>query len=72
MHHVDYLFIDVEGLDAEIILNFPIEKYDIKNIQIEYLHLKDKYEAVESKMHNLNYTKHNGLDVQQYDKLFSK
>lgn len=72
LHHVDYLFIDIEGIDADIILNFPIEDYDIKNIQIEYLHLKDKQESVENKMHGLNYTKHNGLDEQQYDKLFSK
>lgn len=69
---IDYLFIDVEMLDADIILNFPLERYNIKNIQIEYLHIGDKVEAVEKKMSALNYIKVNGIDVQGYDKLFTK
>jgi FkbM family methyltransferase len=69
---IDYLFIDVEMLDADIILSFPLEKYNIKNIQIEYLHIGDKVEAVERKMSAFNYIKVDGIDAQGYDKLFIK
>jgi len=39
--HIDYLSIDIEGLDYETIMSINFEKYQIKNISIEYLHLNN-------------------------------
>lgn len=36
---LDYLFIDIEGLDEKIITEIKFTKYNIKNIQFEYLHI---------------------------------
>jgi FkbM family methyltransferase len=39
LSQIDYLFIDIEGIDFEVLKMLDFEKYNIKNIQIEYLHL---------------------------------
>ena len=38
--NIDYLSIDLEGIDLEVLKSINLEMYDIKNISIEYLHLK--------------------------------
>ena len=38
-YKIDYLSIDLEGIDYDIILEIDYEKFDIKNISVEYLHL---------------------------------
>tara|TARA_B100000963_G_scaffold215353_1_gene187841 strand:- start:116 stop:814 length:699 start_codon:yes stop_codon:yes gene_type:complete len=37
--NIDYLSIDIEGSDYETIMSINFEKYNIRNISIEYLHL---------------------------------
>ena len=37
---IDFLSIDIEGLDYEVLMSIDFSKYNIKNISIEYLHLK--------------------------------
>lgn len=44
--NLDWLLLDIEGIDAEIVLSFDWDKYDIKKVEIEYLHLGDKTAAV--------------------------
>jgi FkbM family methyltransferase len=39
---VDILFVDIEGLDEDVLKATPLAKYDIDKIQVEMLHLKDK------------------------------
>lgn len=38
---LDWLLLDVEGIDAEILLTFNWSKYQIKRIEFEYLHLEE-------------------------------
>jgi len=37
--HLDWLLLDIEGIDAEVLLSFNWEKYSIKKIEFEHLHL---------------------------------
>lgn len=69
---LDYLFLDIEGLDAEISLNFNPSKYDIKNIQIETLHLGEKRDLVINHFKKHGYEMKPGLDLHGYDNLFVK
>jgi FkbM family methyltransferase len=69
---LDYLFIDVETIDADIILNLNLDKYNIKNIQIEWLHLGNKENDVLNKFISNNYIINNGIDKEGYDKMFTK
>ena len=36
---IDFLSLDIEGMDYEVIKNFKFKKFDIKNISFEHLHL---------------------------------
>ena len=37
---IDYLSIDLEGMDYEILINLNLDEFDIKRISIEHFHLK--------------------------------
>lgn len=37
--YLDWLLLDIEGIDAEVLLSFNWEKYNIKKIEFEHLHL---------------------------------
>lgn len=43
IYKIDYLSIDIEGLDYDAIMSIDFNKFNIRNISIEYLHLK-KYQ----------------------------
>ena len=36
---IDFLSLDIEGMDYEVIKNFNFKRFDIKNISFEHLHL---------------------------------
>ena len=39
INEIDYLSIDIEGLDFEVLMSINFNKFNIRNISIEYLHL---------------------------------
>jgi FkbM family methyltransferase len=71
----DRLYIDIEGLDCEIILNFDIEKYGIGRIEFEILHTdgvfaKGKnYTACVEKLKALDYKQ---TEAGQYNEAYQK
>ena len=70
---IDYLFIDIEGMDFEIIYSIDLKKYNIKNIQVEYIH----YESNELVnlilyMKDNNYIVNRPIYNNEYDILFTK
>ncbi len=52
---IDFLFLDVEGLDAEILLTFDWKKYKIKKVEFESLHLGEYAESVKNMMIGMGY-----------------
>ena len=72
LKELDWLFIDVEGLDAEIALSFDWAKYDIKRVDIEHLHLNDKREAVFNLFKQMGYVEVKGLCEYGHDTGFIK
>ncbi len=40
--NIDYLSIDLEGIDFEILMSINFKNYNISNISVEYLHLNKK------------------------------
>ena len=59
---LDWLCIDVEGLDAEIILTFDWKKYNIKRVEFEHLHLGYYTDAVKNVMIGMGYTQVDSLN----------
>ena len=57
LHDLDWLLIDVEGLDAELILNFDWPSYRIGRVDVEHLHLGNDSWKVLELLEYLGYSK---------------
>lgn len=55
INELDWLYIDIEGMEAEVLLTFDWSKYKIKRIEFEYLHLGDNYYPILQLMESLGY-----------------
>jgi FkbM family methyltransferase len=68
---VDYLFLDIEGIDFEVLQTIDFVKFDIRNIQIEVLHLDKNilYNFMTSKGYTSTKT---SFDKHGFDELFTK
>ena len=67
---LDWLLIDVEGLDSEIIMQFDFSKYNIKRVEFECIHLGDTLDFIQRKLNDLGYTQVNSLH--KFDLAFEK
>ena len=67
---LDILFLDVEGLDAEILLTFDWKKYSIKRIEFESLHLGEYSNSIKYMMIGMGYDQVESLH--QYNWAFEK
>jgi hypothetical protein len=70
--YLDYLFLDIEGIDAEVSLSLNLEKYNIKHVQVEFLHLGERQQEVIEHFLKHGYSLHPGTDSYGYDKMFIK
>lgn len=70
--YLDYLFLDIEGIDAEVALSLDLSKYDIQHIQVEFLHLGDRMNDVINHFQSNGYQLQPGIDLHGYDKMFVK
>lgn len=68
IYYLDLLCLDVEGIDAEILLTFDWKKYKIKKIEFEHLHLGYYKDAVKNMMIGLGYEQVESLH--EYDWAF--
>jgi len=57
LKELDWLLVDVEGLDAELILDFDWNSYRIKRVDVEHLHLGNDSWKVMELFESLGYTK---------------
>jgi FkbM family methyltransferase len=70
--HLDYLFLDIEGIDAEVALSLDLSKYDIQRVQVEFLHLGNKQSQVVNHFQSHGYSLQPGIDLFGYDQMFVK
>jgi len=68
--NLDWLLLDIEGIDAEVILTFNWESYNIKRIEFEYIHLGIYTETIERKFYNMGYKK--VVSLHEFDWAFEK
>jgi len=67
---LDWLLLDIEGIDSEILLTTEWKNYNIQRIEYENLHLGDKKERIEKIFENLGYKKSTSLHL--YDDAWEK
>jgi hypothetical protein len=59
--YLDWLLLDVEGIDAELLLTFNWKKYEIKKIEFEHLHLGDYSYTIEHMLIGMGYKRVDSL-----------
>lgn len=68
---LDWLLLDIEGLDAEILLSVDWQRYNIKHIEYEYIHLSNEdSRAIIDIFLNLGYMQVPALSV--FDNAFER
>ena len=71
---IDYLSIDLEGIDYEVMMEIDLSKFQIENISIEHLHLNKSQKEILIKHLNINGYSYcgYGYDHLNFDYLFKK
>ena len=71
--NIDLMAFDIEGVDAEVILDIDWNKINCLDFSFENLHLGNSYDEIEKKLnqHGFKYIG-NGLDLRGYDVMFSR
>lgn len=70
IQELDWLLLDVEGIDSELLLSTDWSKYNIKRIEFESLHLGEDKEKIHQMFKDLNYVQTNSLN--EYDEAWIK
>ncbi len=70
---IEYLSIDAEGMDFEIIMSMDFTKHNIKYISVEFLHFGKNSKKILNKLADSGYSfKGPGFDINGYDFMFEK
>jgi len=72
--NIDYLSIDIEGMDYDVLINLNLNKFQIKNISFEHLHLSffEKIKIVYKLIKHNYYFSGMGFDLRKSDWMFRK
>ena len=72
--NIDYLSIDIEGMDYDVLINLNLNKFQIKNISFEHLHLSffEKIKIVYKLIKHDYYFSGMGFDLRKSDWMFRK
>ena len=70
---IDLMGLDIEGIDADVILENDWTKINCRYLSVEHLHLGQRYQAVIDTLVNAGYKFNgDGIDVNNYDWSFIK
>ena len=71
---IDYLSIDIEGMDYSVLMKLNLKKFKIENISFEHLHLSfwQKIKIVTKLINNGYFFSGMGFDIRKSDWMFTK
>lgn len=71
---IDFLSIDIEGMDYSVLMNLDLNKFKVENISFEHLHLTlwQKIKIVSKLIKNEFFFSGMGFDVRKSDWMFTK
>ena len=72
--NIDYLSLDIEGMDYDVLFNFNLTSFDIKNISFEHLHLTfyQKIRIIFKLISKNYFFSGMGFDIRKSDWMFTK
>jgi len=74
IYNIDYLSIDIEGMDYSVLMKLDLNKFKIENISFEHLHLTfwQKIKIVYKFINNGYFFSGMGFDLRKSDWMFTK
>lgn len=69
---IEILFLDIEGLDEDVLLDTDLSQFDIANIQVERLHLRNKQLLQQHLNKHGYYETDNTYDRFGYDRIWKR
>jgi FkbM family methyltransferase len=69
---IEILFLDIEGLDEDVLLDTDLSEFDIANIQVERLHLRNKDLLQEHLNKHGYYETDDSYDRFRYDRIWKR
>jgi hypothetical protein len=74
LYEIEFLSLDIEGMDFDVLMSLDLNKFKIKNISFEHLHLSfvQKLLVIYKLTRHKYYYSGLGFDVRKSDWLFSK
>ena len=74
LKELEFLSLDIEGMDYDVLMNLNLKKFDIKNISFEHLHLSffQKLLIIFKLIRHNYYFSGMGFDIRKSDWMFSK
>ena len=74
LKELEFLSLDIEGMDYDVLMNLNLKKFDIKNISFEHLHLSffQKLLIIFKLIKHNYYFSGMGFDIRKSDWMFSK
>ena len=74
LHEIDFLSLDIEGMDYQVLYNLNLKIFRIKNISFEHLHLSlfEKFKLIKKLVNNGYLFSGMGFDLRKSDWMFTK
>jgi FkbM family methyltransferase len=73
MKNIELMAFDIEGIDADVILEVDWKNLNCLDFSFEKIHLHDKFEPIKKLLHENGFKeKGKGLDLRGYDVMFSR
>ena len=71
---VEFLSIDIEGMDYEVLINFDFNKFNLKNVSFEHIHLScwQKIKIILKLVKNGFFFSGMGFDIRKSDWMFTR
>jgi FkbM family methyltransferase len=66
------LLLDIEGVDEDVLLDTNLSNYDIANIQVELLHIRDMQALTAHMAHHGYVITNKSFDPKGYDRIFTR
>jgi len=70
IYDLDILFLDIEGIDAEVLLSFDWTRYSIKRVEFEYIHLGEHETYIKKMFNDMGYSQVDS--IHEYNWAFEK
>lgn len=71
-YNIEYLKLDIEGVDEKILTSINFKMFTIKNISIEKLHLEQRFKTIYFLLKNFYFPNYKINELSRFDSFFSK